>query len=102
MSPTAIAKAAKKAASDEFEQLRPILSVRPPPAFTVSQFCRAYSISRSGLYGLWKAGRGPDVTRYGAKIMISAAAANRWWRKQAKAEKPWTPHKRKEQTDAAS
>jgi len=47
-------------------------------AFTVQEFCDAHRISRSMLYELWNAGRGPRVLKAGVKNVITAEAAAEW------------------------
>jgi hypothetical protein len=47
-------------------------------AFTIAEFCDAHRISRSWLYGEWKAGRGPKVKEIGTKKIITAEAAAEW------------------------
>jgi hypothetical protein len=47
-------------------------------AFTVAEFCDAHRISRSMLYELWNAGRGPRVIKIGVKNIITAEAAAEW------------------------
>jgi hypothetical protein len=47
-------------------------------AFTVAEFCDCHRISRTKLYGLWKAGTGPRVMRIGTKVLISVEAAAAW------------------------
>ena len=54
-------------------------------AYTISEFCSAYRISRSKLYQLWALGIGPRVMRIGAKVLISIEAASDW-RQQREAE----------------
>ena len=51
-------------------------------AFTISEFCQAYRISRSKLYQLFHAGTGPRVMRVGTKILISDEAATDWRRER--------------------
>ncbi len=45
-----------------------------PRAFTVTDFCRNYSISRSGLYNLIKAGTLPTVKIAGRRLIPTDAA----------------------------
>jgi hypothetical protein len=47
-------------------------------AFTVDEFCQAHRISRSALYGLWRAGIGPRVIKVGPKNIITKKAAAEW------------------------
>lgn len=51
-------------------------------AYSVGNFCRACSLSRSYFYELLKAGRGPRTFKLGKKTMISADAARAWLAKQ--------------------
>jgi len=47
---------------------------------TVKQFCAAHSISRSFFYKLSQQGRGPRLSKVGARTLISAEAAADWRR----------------------
>jgi hypothetical protein len=47
-------------------------------AFTITEFCEAHRISRSWLYGEWRAGRGPEVKHVGSKKIITVEAAAEW------------------------
>jgi hypothetical protein len=71
-------------------------------AYTISEFCAAYRLSRSKLYQLWTAGIGPRFFRVGAKILISNDAAVDWRREReaeaaakSEAERPHGLHKAK-------
>jgi hypothetical protein len=86
---------AKKALSDAFrEALRPtalpsqatsgIGHNRGPPLegepalYTIAKFCQTHTISRSGLYALWRRGIGPKVIRLGRSVKITREAAVQW------------------------
>jgi hypothetical protein len=47
-------------------------------AYTMNEFCRAFRVSRSGLYDLWKAGKGPRRMQVASKTLISVEAARDW------------------------
>jgi hypothetical protein len=47
-------------------------------AFTIAEFCEMHRISRSWLYGEWRAGRGPKVKQVGVKKIITVEAAAEW------------------------
>jgi hypothetical protein len=47
-------------------------------AFTIAEFCEAHRVSRSWLYGEWRAGRGPKVKEVGSKKIITTEAAAEW------------------------
>jgi hypothetical protein len=51
-------------------------------AYTVKEFCEAHRISRSGLYGLWRAGIGPRFISIGIKKLITIEAAAEWRRER--------------------
>jgi hypothetical protein len=64
----------------------------PPPVsetalggFTISEFCKLYSISPPTYHNLQKIGRGPAEMRMGAVVRISREAAAAW---QAARENP--------------
>jgi hypothetical protein len=48
--------------------------------FTIKEFCQAHKICRASLYNLWSAGHGPPVIKVGARVLISAEAAEDWRR----------------------
>jgi predicted DNA-binding transcriptional regulator AlpA len=54
--------------------------------FTISEFCVAHRLSRTALYKLWSAGRGPRRIQIGdgrsSKILISIEAAADWRRER--------------------
>lgn len=47
-------------------------------AYSVAEFCKAHSISRSFFYGLLKSGRGPRICKVGNRTLISREAAFEW------------------------
>ena len=49
-------------------------------AYSVSDFCRVYAISRKALYDLWKAGQGPISYKIGRSRRVSRRAAEAWQR----------------------
>ena len=48
--------------------------------YTVNEFCDEHRVSRTLLYGLIKAGKGPRLMKLGRRTLISAEAANDWRR----------------------
>lgn len=62
-------------------------SVRPPAAppvgverkaYTVSEFCIAFRISKAQYYELKRSHKGPDETHLGGRVIITVEAAERW------------------------
>jgi len=51
-------------------------------AYTITDFCRAHSISRSFFFKLQSNGEAPRVMRAGRRIMISREAAAEWRRER--------------------
>jgi len=51
-----------------------------PQAYTVTQFADAHSVSRTHVYALIKAGKGPRLMKVGRRTLISAEAAADWRR----------------------
>lgn len=49
-----------------------------PAMYSVPEFCRAHSISRSMLYKQIKAGRGSRLSKCGNRTLISEQAAAAW------------------------
>jgi transposase-like protein len=47
-------------------------------AYTISEFCEAWRISRTQLYKQWREGIGPRFMRNGTKIIITHEAAVVW------------------------
>ena len=54
-------------------------------AYTINDFCTAYSISRSLFYKLKEQGKAPHTFTLGTRVLISAEAAQNW---QLSMEKP--------------
>ncbi len=54
--------------------------VHAPQAFTVTQFADAHFVSRTHVYALIKAGKGPRVMKVGRRTLISVEAAADWRR----------------------
>jgi hypothetical protein len=50
-------------------------------AFTVSEFCSAYRISRAHLYNLIGRGEGPAFFKAGRRTLISCTSAAAWARR---------------------
>lgn len=48
------------------------------PTATIPDFCTAHNISRTHLYELIKAGKGPRLMKLGRRVLISAEAAAEW------------------------
>ena len=46
--------------------------------FDVDSFCEAHKISRAFFYRLVKEGRGPTITKLGARTLVSIEAAAEW------------------------
>lgn len=58
-----------------------------PAAFSVEEFCRAHSISRTHFYEMAARGTGPRLMKVGRRTLISAEAAADWRRRmEAEAE----------------
>jgi len=49
-------------------------------AYSISEFCAAYGISKVFLHSLWKRGEGPRRLKVGRKILITREAAAAWER----------------------
>ena len=56
------------------------VTTTPVMMFSVPDFCRAHSISKSMLYKEVKANRGPRLSKCGARTLISVDAAAEWRR----------------------
>ena len=54
-------------------------------SLTINEFCQLEKVSRSKLYQLWNAGKGPRYHLVGAHRRISAEARSEW-RRQLEAE----------------
>jgi hypothetical protein len=50
-------------------------------AYSVSEFCRAHSVSKAFFYNLLKRGEGPTVMRVGKRTLVSEEAAKNWRRR---------------------
>lgn len=50
-------------------------------AFTISEFCRAYGVSRGRLHELEQAGLAPQIYRIASKPYVSVSAAEEWQRR---------------------
>jgi predicted DNA-binding transcriptional regulator AlpA len=50
-------------------------------ALSITDFCRAHSISRATFYNLLKEGRAPHTMRVGRRRFVSAEAAADWRRR---------------------
>jgi predicted DNA-binding transcriptional regulator AlpA len=60
-------------------------------AYTIPEFCDAYSISRSKFYEMRKAGSGPQIMKVGRRTLISVEAATAWRRHLEANSKPSVP-----------
>jgi hypothetical protein len=47
-------------------------------AYTIKEFCTAFSISRTMLHYLWGAGKGPPRANFGCRVLIPAQSARDW------------------------
>lgn len=54
-------------------------------AYTLAEFCAEHRISRTHLWALTKAGKGPRMMKLGRRILVSVEAAADW-RRQVEAE----------------
>lgn len=54
-------------------------------AYTLAEFCSEHRISRTHLWSLVKAGKGPRMMKLGRRILISCEAAADW-RRQVEVE----------------
>lgn len=50
-------------------------------AFTLTEFCRIYKVSRGRLYELQQAGLGPRIYHIASKPYVSVEAAQEWQRR---------------------
>lgn len=57
---------------------KPKLPVSKKMAFSIKEFARTHSISRTHLYTLFKVGMGPDLMRVGGRRLVSVEAAKKW------------------------
>ena len=46
--------------------------------YSIDEFCNAFGLSRSSFYRLRKAGNGPRVAKIGGRVVVPAAAADKW------------------------
>ena len=60
----------------------------PKKAYTVNSFCRAHETSRTELYKLWRAGKGPRYFLIGKHRRITDEAAADWRREMENAASP--------------
>jgi predicted DNA-binding transcriptional regulator AlpA len=56
-----------------------------PQAYTITQFADAHHVSRTHVYALLKAGKGPRVMKLGRRTLVSVEAAADWRRQIEKA-----------------
>jgi len=47
-------------------------------AYTIDDFCKVYSISKSFFYKLMKDGRAPQIMKVGKRTLVSSEAAETW------------------------
>jgi len=47
-------------------------------AYSIPEFCEAYSISRAKVYLTWAEGVGPTRTKIGARVVILVTDAEQW------------------------
>ncbi len=47
-------------------------------AYSVSEFARAFRLSRATVYNMWRDGGGPQRMRVRGRVLISRNAAERW------------------------
>lgn len=59
-------------------------------AYNITNFCKAFDISRSLLYRLWDKGQGPKRARLGGRVVITSEEAKAWIEKHQMAEKAHT------------
>jgi hypothetical protein len=57
-------------------------------AWSITEFCRANSMSRSFYYVLQQKGEGPRETRLGSKVLITRKAAADWLARREKQSVP--------------
>lgn len=58
-----------------------------PAAYTISEFCRAHTISRGHFYTLRRRGLGPDVAELLGRRIVTHEAAARWRKQRTSASK---------------
>lgn len=49
-------------------------------AYTIAEFCAEHRVSRTHLYMMVKAGKGPRLMKLGRRVLISVEAAADWRR----------------------
>ena len=49
-------------------------------AYTIAEFCSEHRVSRTHLYMMVKAGKGPRLMKLGRRVLISVEAAADWRR----------------------
>lgn len=49
-------------------------------AYTIAEFCEEHRVSRTHLYMMVKAGKGPRLMKLGRRVLISVEAAADWRR----------------------
>ena len=47
-------------------------------AYSITEFCTAYGISKVFLHSLWNRGEGPRRLKIGRKVLITREAAEEW------------------------
>jgi hypothetical protein len=57
----------------------------PEGAYTITEFCEAFRISRSMFYKLQHCGKAPAVMRVGTRTLVSFRAAAEWRRERESA-----------------
>ena len=70
-------------------------------AYTVSEFCEAYHISRSKFYEMRKAGHGPRIMKVGRRTLISYEAAEEWRIRMESDSRPSKSPRRTQRRDTA-
>jgi predicted DNA-binding transcriptional regulator AlpA len=68
----------RRAQQSAADRAIPLNERRAMSAMSVDEFCSNFKISRSKLYQLWRAGRGPKYFQLGTVRRISDAAASDW------------------------
>ena len=51
---------------------------RPPDAYTIAEFCRSHSISKSFFYILMQSGRAPGTFTLGRRRFVTKESAALW------------------------
>lgn len=55
----------------------------PKQAFSVSEFCASYGVSRGWLYARWTSNDGPPRCRVAGKVLIPRDGADAWLKDHA-------------------